>query len=77
MTQAAPAGTLDTMGLAEAMLLLPADERAILLRARDSGWSVERIARHFDVPPDVVKRRLHDALRRLLADVDTPAPGEP
>jgi DNA-directed RNA polymerase specialized sigma24 family protein len=63
--------------LAEAMMSLPADERVILVRACHSSWSVERMAQHFDLSPDVVKVRLHDALRRLLAGsvngrLDTP-----
>jgi DNA-directed RNA polymerase specialized sigma24 family protein len=53
--------------LAEAMMSLPADERVILIWACDTSWSVERMAQHFDLSPDVVKVRLHDALRRLLA----------
>jgi DNA-directed RNA polymerase specialized sigma24 family protein len=60
---------LETMSmprcLAEAMMSLPAEERVILLRACHSSWSVEQIARQFDLSPDLVKVRLHDALQRL------------
>lgn len=63
--------------LAEAMMSLPAEERVILFRACHSSWSVEQIARHFDLPPDVVKVRLHDALQRLLAVSASRQPGTP
>lgn len=63
--------------LAEAMMSLPAEERVILLRACHSSWSVEQIARHFDLSPDVVKGRLHDALQRLLAVSASRQPGMP
>jgi DNA-directed RNA polymerase specialized sigma24 family protein len=49
------------------MTLLPAEEREILLRAHSWGWPVERIACHFEIPDDLVKLRLHDALERLRA----------
>jgi DNA-directed RNA polymerase specialized sigma24 family protein len=54
--------------IAEAMTHLPAEERAVLYHAHFLGWPVERIACHFDIPDDMVKLRLHDALRRLLAN---------
>jgi DNA-directed RNA polymerase specialized sigma24 family protein len=59
------------------MMSLPADERVILVHARHSSWSVEQIARHFDLSPDVVKVRLHDALRRLLAGSANGRPDTP
>jgi DNA-directed RNA polymerase specialized sigma24 family protein len=49
------------------MMVLPAEEREILLHANYLGWPVERIAHHFDISADVVKSRLHDAMHRLLA----------
>jgi DNA-directed RNA polymerase specialized sigma24 family protein len=52
--------------IAEAMVLLPAEEREILYHAHYLGWTVERIAGHFEIPDDIVKLRLHDALQRLL-----------
>ncbi len=48
------------------MMVLSAEERDILFHANYLGWPVERIARHFDMPADVVKLRLHEALHRLL-----------
>jgi DNA-directed RNA polymerase specialized sigma24 family protein len=54
--------------IAEAMMLLPAEERAVLFHAHFLGWPVDRIARHLEIPDDMVKLRLHDALRRLLAN---------
>jgi DNA-directed RNA polymerase specialized sigma24 family protein len=63
--------------LAEAMTLLPADEREILFCASSLSWSVERIARDFGLPSDVVKLRLHDALQRLLGHVPMNPPGTP
>jgi RNA polymerase sigma factor (sigma-70 family) len=53
--------------IAEAMTLLPAGERDILLHAHYSGWSVEQIANRFGLSNELVKDRLHDALQRLLA----------
>jgi DNA-directed RNA polymerase specialized sigma24 family protein len=49
------------------MMLLPAEEREILLRAHFWGWPVERIACHFELPDDIVKVRLHNALVKLRA----------
>ncbi|GAB7071146.1 sigma factor-like helix-turn-helix DNA-binding protein [Mycolicibacterium hodleri] len=69
--------TATRLPLAEAMTLLPADEREILFCASSLSWSVERIARDFGLPSDVVKLRLHDALRRLLGHVPTNPPGTP
>jgi RNA polymerase sigma factor (sigma-70 family) len=53
--------------IAEAMTLLPAEERDILLHAHYSGWSMEQIANHFGLSNELVKDQLHDALQRLLA----------
>jgi sigma-70-like protein len=63
--------------LPEAMTLLPADEREILFCASTLSWSVDRIARDFGLPSDVVKLRLHDALQRLLGHVPMSPPGTP
>jgi len=63
--------------LAEAMTLLPAVERDILFCASSLSWSVERIARDFGLPSDVVKLRLHDALRRLIGHAPVSPPGTP
>ena len=52
--------------IAEAMVLLSAEEREILYHAHYLGWTVERIAGHFGLSDDDVKLRLHDALQRLL-----------
>ncbi|WP_319449859.1 MULTISPECIES: sigma factor-like helix-turn-helix DNA-binding protein [unclassified Mycobacterium] len=57
----------DRRRVIEALTLLPAEEREILLRAHYWGWPVERIARHFEIPDDLVKLRLHEALERLRA----------
>lgn len=57
----------DRRRVIEAMTLLPAEEREILMRAHYWGWPVERIACHFELPDDRVKLRLHDALERLRA----------
>lgn len=63
--------------LAEAMTLLPADEREILFCASSLSWSVERIAYDSGLSSDVVKLRLHDALTRLLGHVPLSPPGTP
>jgi DNA-directed RNA polymerase specialized sigma24 family protein len=47
------------------MALLPAEERDILFHAYCLRWTVERIACHFDVSPDIIRLRLHEALQRL------------
>jgi DNA-directed RNA polymerase specialized sigma24 family protein len=57
----------DRRRVIEALTVLPAEEREILLRAHYWGWPVERIACHFEIPDDLVKLRLHDALERLRA----------
>ena len=80
MTRLAWAGTLkgmDPRRLAKAMTGLPADEREILFCASSLRWSVERIAGDFGLPSDVVKLRLHDALRRLLGQAASCPPGMP
>ena len=51
--------------IAEALALLPAEERDILFHAYCLRWTVERIACHFDVSPDIIRLRLHEALQRL------------
>ncbi|MCV7424817.1 sigma-70 family RNA polymerase sigma factor [Mycobacterium yunnanensis] len=63
--------------LAEAMALLPSDERRILFCAASLHWSVDRIAGAVGLPSEIVKLRLHDALRRLLGSVPRRPPGRP
>ncbi|MEU0497445.1 hypothetical protein [Mycobacterium sp. NPDC006124] len=63
--------------MADAMALLPADERQILFCAASLHWSVDRIADVVDLPSEVVKLRLHDALRRLLGHAPRHPPGTP
>lgn len=80
MTRPVLAGTLrgmDPRRLAKAMTGLPADEREILFCASSLKWSVDRIACDFGLSADVVKLRLHDALRRLLGYAASRPPGMP
>ncbi|WP_079923962.1 sigma factor-like helix-turn-helix DNA-binding protein [Mycobacterium sp. AT1] len=80
MTRPVWAGTLkgmDPRRLAKAMTGLPADEREILFCASSLRWSVERIAGDFGLSSDVVKLRLHDALRRLVGHTASCPPGMP
>jgi DNA-directed RNA polymerase specialized sigma24 family protein len=72
-----PGPLVRRLPLAEAMTLLPADERKILFCATSLSWSVERIAHDFGLPSDIVKLRLHDALRRILGHVPANPPGTP
>jgi DNA-directed RNA polymerase specialized sigma24 family protein len=58
-------------------MLLPSDEREILFCACSLSWTVERIAFNFGVSPEVVKLRLHDALRRLVVHGASHPPGMP
>jgi DNA-directed RNA polymerase specialized sigma24 family protein len=59
------------------MALLPAEERDILFHAYWLRWTVERIARNFDVSPDIIRLRLHEALQRLLAGTASLPRGTP
>ncbi|KQY10019.1 hypothetical protein ASD37_06635 [Mycobacterium sp. Root135] len=80
MTRLASAGTLkgmDPRRLATAMTGLPVDEREILFCASSLRWSVERIAGDFGLSSEVVKLRLHDAMRRLLGHAASCPPGMP
>jgi DNA-directed RNA polymerase specialized sigma24 family protein len=59
----------DRRRVIEVMTQLTAEERAVLWSALRLGWSVEKIAGHYDLSKDTVKLRLHDACQRLLTSV--------
>jgi DNA-directed RNA polymerase specialized sigma24 family protein len=59
----------DRRRVIEVLTQLTAEERAVLWSAHHLGWSVEKIAGHYDLSKDTVKLRLHDAFQRLLTSV--------
>jgi DNA-directed RNA polymerase specialized sigma24 family protein len=56
--------------LLDAIGRLTAEERTILSRAYGSGWTVDEIAERQCLSREVVRGRLHDALRHLLVLTD-------
>jgi DNA-directed RNA polymerase specialized sigma24 family protein len=45
----------------------------VLSHAYGAGWTVDEIAERQSLPTELVRRRLHDALRRLRVLTDDPA----
>lgn len=56
---------LDSRVLADAILALTPDHRAVVVGAYYGNKSVTELAREIDVPPGTVKSRLHYGLRAL------------
>ncbi|WP_307785611.1 sigma-70 family RNA polymerase sigma factor [Nocardioides luteus] len=56
---------LDSWVVADALLALSAEHRAVVVGAYYGGRSVAELARELDIPPGTVKSRLHYGLRAL------------
>lgn len=56
---------LDSWVVADALLALSPDHRAVVVRAYYGGRSVAELAHELDIPPGTVKSRLHYGLRAL------------
>ncbi|MFE6509618.1 sigma-70 family RNA polymerase sigma factor [Nocardioides sp. NPDC057767] len=56
---------LDSWVVADALLALSVEHRAVVVGAYYGGRSVAELARELDIPPGTVKSRLHYGLRAL------------
>ena len=61
--------------LLDAIRHLSEEERLVLSRAYGAGWTVDEIAERQSLPAELIRRRLHDALRRLRMLTDDDDPG--